>query len=110
MSDNYEGLDLIKARNIRDEINKSLKNDLIKDCINENIDYKGLKVAEMKTKLKEKMYSYLKLDQEKIDLLNQEKKLTDKMIQEYLKSKPHKENKKLDSDLELVKFLSRNKK
>lgn len=100
----WTGIEITKAVKRTKEINKELKTDLINDCIEQKLKYNGLKVAELKEKLINKLYEDLRLSKDEITFVKSKPKEDD--IKDYIeKKKNHDISKKIDADLELFKFL-----
>ena len=106
MTNEWTGIEITKAVKRTKEISKELKTDLINDCKEMNLRYSGLKVAELREKLINKLYEDLRLSKDEIAFVTSKPSETD--IEAYInKKKNHDVEKKMDADLELFKFLRR---
>lgn len=83
LDDSWNGLNLKIARDLRDKINNERHEELIKDCIEMEIDYKDLSDEEMKQKIKTECYE--NLSEEEVAILNKEESLTDEEIEKFNK-------------------------
>ena len=104
MTSEWTGIEITKAVKRTKEIEKELKNDLINDCKQQNLKYSGLKVAELKEKLINKLYEDLRLSKDEITFVKSNPKEAD--IEAYIEKKKNNDiSKPIDADLDLFKFL-----
>ena len=114
MNDKWGGLELKLARDYRDSINKMNHDELILECKEHRLKYKKLSDDEMKRNLKDKFYEE-DMDEDEIKLLNKEKKLTDRQIDNFISKRLNglykkireEHHQKIDSDLELIKYMKK---
>ncbi len=111
--DSWGGLELKLARDYRDQVNKMNHDELILECKEHNVKYKCLSDEEIKRLLKDKFYEE-DMDEDEIKLLNKEKRLTDRQIDNFIskrlnglyeKAKNYHQEK--DPDLELINFMKK---
>ncbi len=109
MTNEWTGIEITKAVKRTEEISKELKSDLINDCKEQNLrGYSSLKVSELRTKLINKLYEELRLSKDEIKFV--ESRPSEGDVEAYINKKKNANvEKKMDADLELFKFLRRNK-
>ncbi len=109
MTNEWTGIEITKAVKRTEEISKELKSDLINDCKEQNLrGYSSLKVSELITKLINKLYEELRLSKDEIKFV--ESRPSEGDVEAYINKKKNANvEKKMDADLELFKFLRRNK-
>lgn len=112
--DGWGGLELKLARDYRDQVNLMNHNELVLECKEHSIKYKGLSDENMKRLLKDKFYEE-DMDEDEIKLLNKEKRLTDRQIDNFINKRLSNLYKKVqneyhqtnDPDLELINFMKK---